>query len=94
MESEARHWDDVTTTDAPAIIRNRAEARRDAIDWAVQQLRTALPAIEEEAVAEDRGTAEWLDAGAGIGDGPECRMRDFEEAVGAECGCRPEGLAA
>ena len=26
------------------------EARRDAIDWALEQLRTALPAIEDEAV--------------------------------------------
>ena len=71
MESEARHFDDITTTDAPYLMREKAAGRRDAIDWAVAQLKIALPAIEEEAVAEDRGVAEWLNAGAGIGDGWE-----------------------
>lgn len=50
FEAEAANADDITTTDAPHIQRMRAEARRDAIDWALEQLRTALPAIEDEAV--------------------------------------------
>jgi len=66
LESEAAHWDDVTTTDAPAITRNRAEAMRNGIDYAIAQLKVALPAIEGEAVEEYRGVAEWLENGAGI----------------------------
>jgi molybdate-binding protein len=66
LESEAAHWDDVTTTDAPMIARQRAEARRDGIDYAIAQLKVAIPAIEGEAVEEYRGVADWLDAGAGI----------------------------
>ncbi len=50
FEAEARSWDDVTTSGAPSMLLNRAEARRDQLDWAVAQLRTALPAIEAEAV--------------------------------------------
>ena len=50
FQSEAAHWDDVTTTDADVITRNRAEARRDQLDWAIAQLKVALPAIEDEAV--------------------------------------------
>lgn len=68
LESEASHWDDVTTTDAPAIARNRAEAMRNGIDWAIAQIKVAIPAIEAEAVEEYRGVASWLEAGAGIGD--------------------------
>lgn len=50
FEAEARSWDDVTTSGAPSMLLNRAEARRDQLDWAVAQLRTALPVIEAEAV--------------------------------------------
>ncbi len=66
FQSEAANWDDVTTTDAPLMMREKAASRRDAIDWAIAQLRTALPAIEDEAAEGERGVAEWLDAGAGI----------------------------
>lgn len=60
--SEAAHADDITTSDAPSIMRNRAEARRDALDWATQQLRLALPAIEDEAVELEVAGNARLDA--------------------------------
>lgn len=66
LQNEAAHWDDVTTTDAPAIARNRAEAMRNGIDYCIAQIKVALPAIEAEAVEEYRGVAEWLEAGAGV----------------------------
>ena len=50
FEDEAKHWDDVTTGDGGYAAIQRAEARRDAIDWARQQLVTALPEVEDEAV--------------------------------------------
>lgn len=68
MQAEANSWDDIATSKEghDAIRRNRAEARRDQLDWCIAQLRVALPAIEAEAVAEAMGTAEWLDSGAGV----------------------------
>lgn len=69
LQSEARHYDDITTTDAPAIARYRAEAKRDTLDALVNRLQKDFATIEEEAAAEALGTAEWLEAGAGIGDG-------------------------
>ena len=66
FQSEAAHWDDVTTTDADVITRNRAEARRDAIDWAIAQLKVAIPAIEDEAQADERSAFAWLESGAGV----------------------------
>lgn len=62
LEKEARHWDDVTTTDAPAVIRNRAEAFRDALDGAITRLRTYLPDIEDEAVDIEVSESARLDA--------------------------------
>lgn len=50
FRKEAREWDDVTTTDAPSIQRNRAEGRRDALDYAIARLRVVLPEVEDEAV--------------------------------------------
>lgn len=50
-------------------------ARRDALDWAIAAVRKALPDIERDAMDEERGTAEWLEAGAGIGDGPDLYER-------------------
>jgi hypothetical protein len=69
FQSEAAAWDDAANdpdADRLDIRRQRAQARRDAIDWGLAQLRSALPAIEDEAVAEELGTAEWLSLGAGI----------------------------
>lgn len=68
LREEAAHWDDVTTTDAPMIARQRAEAKRDTLDSLVQRLPRILAAVEAEAVEEYRGVASWLEAGAGIGD--------------------------
>lgn len=68
LREEAAHWDDVTTSDASAIARNRAEAKRDTLDSLAQRLPRILAAIEAEAVEEYRGVASWLEAGAGIGD--------------------------
>ena len=51
LEAEAAAWDDVTTTDVNAIARNRAEAMRNGIDYAIAQVKFAIPAIEEEAIA-------------------------------------------
>lgn len=52
FEKEAAEWNKVATDpdDMNTFLRNAARARRDQLDWTVQQLRTALPAIEEEAV--------------------------------------------
>lgn len=66
LRSEAAHWDDVTTTDAPAVARYRAEARRDALDRVIALLRSRLPDIEAEAVEEASRIDAWLDAGAGV----------------------------
>lgn len=66
FQSESAAWDDITTTDAPSIQRQRAEARRDAIDWAIAQLRVALPVIEDEAEQDERDAFAWLEAGAGV----------------------------
>lgn len=50
FRKESREWDDMTTTDAPTIQRNRAEGRRDALDYAIARLRVVLPEVEDEAV--------------------------------------------
>ena len=52
FQSEAAAWDDAASdpdADRLGIRTQRAQARRDAIDWALAQLRTALPVIEREA---------------------------------------------
>jgi len=64
FQSEAAAWDDAANdpdADRLGIRTQRAQARRDAIDWAISQLRTALPVIEREAVAGADAEAERLD---------------------------------
>lgn len=54
MQREADHWNRIATDpdDQSSFTRIRAEARRDAIDWAIAQVRRAAPDIEAEAVNE------------------------------------------
>lgn len=49
LRSEAAHWDDIATDHEPidTIRRNRAEARRDQLDWCIAQVQTALTHEEE-----------------------------------------------
>jgi hypothetical protein len=64
FQSEAAAWDDAANdpdADRLDIRRQRAQARRDAIDWATAQLRTALPAIEKEAADGADAEAERLE---------------------------------
>lgn len=79
MGSEAAHWDDVAKAlvgdPDKAIAREKAASRRDAIDWAMQQLRTALPAIEEE--AGDAAIAESLRLDAVLASVPGCGSEDM-----------------
>lgn len=53
LEVEARFWNATATTsdDIGALMRARAEARRDQTDAVLQRLRRFLPDIEAEAVA-------------------------------------------
>lgn len=69
MQAEANSWDSIATDrEMPldSITRNRAEARRDQLDWCIAQLRIALPAIEAEAVEEASTVVDWLEQGAGV----------------------------
>jgi len=52
FEAEASHWNAIATDpdDQNRFLREAARARRDQLDWAVAQLKVALPAIEAEAV--------------------------------------------
>jgi hypothetical protein len=68
LKDEAAYWDDLTTTDGNALMRHRAEARRNELDSLVQRLPRILAAVEAEAIEEYRGVAAWLDEGAGIGE--------------------------
>lgn len=62
FEREAAYWNEVATDpdDQNSFLRHGARARRDQLDWAVAQLRTALPAIEAEAVEADRANNDRL----------------------------------
>ncbi len=69
LQTEADAWEAAATdpdTDYGSIRKQRAQARRDAIDWCVAQVRVALPAIESEAQNDERSAFAWLDSGAGI----------------------------
>lgn len=51
LQREADHWNEIATSpdDQSSFTRIRAEARRNAIDWAIAELRTSLPDVEAEA---------------------------------------------
>lgn len=57
VQAEANTWDDVSRSKevrGDAIKLNRAEARRDALDWVVAQLKRDLPLIETQAAEGER----------------------------------------
>lgn len=66
LRAEAAHWDDVTTTDAPALVRSRAEASRNVLDSIAQRLPRILADVEAEAVEEAMRVTSWLDDGVPV----------------------------
>lgn len=69
LRTERDFW--AETADADEVnthLRYAAVARRDQLDMLLQRMPAELAAVEAEA-GEDRAVSEWLDAGAGIGDG-------------------------
>lgn len=55
FRTEAENWNRLATDpdDQNSFLRHAARARRDQLDWAIQQLTVALPQVEAEAVIEE-----------------------------------------
>lgn len=69
LASERTFWAEAADDDTlNTFVRHGATSRRDQLDMLLQRMPAELAAVEAEA-GEDRAVSDWLDAGAGIGDG-------------------------
>ena len=69
LKAERDFWAHTADEDElNSFARHGAISRRDQLDMLLQRMPAELAAVEAEA-GEDRAVSEWLDAGAGIGDG-------------------------